>query len=169
MGGGTGTGIPEGMSTEEYFRINPPGRIPEKRIISLGFREPKELESKVIYVNLRLAREPVTELIESFRITKLYADLLSDQPFKCLHYTITPLKEGGKCQLSPEICQVREGDLTWREICNRFLADLVKLNNGIIDYSRTMLEGAEAYYAVRHESTQKWLELGLILESMGRA
>lgn len=173
MGGGTGTGIPEGMATEEYFRRNPPGRTPEKRIISLGFREPKELESKVIYVTLNLGRRPAFTSPSPYfsDITTLDADLISDCPFKHLDNIVTPLKEGGKCHIGREICQVRqsEGDLTWRGIYNRFLEDLVKSNNGAIDYSRMMLEGAEAYYAVRHESTKKWFELGLIVDSASRA
>lgn len=173
MGGGTVTGIPEGMTTEEYFRINPPGRTPEKRIISLGFREPKELESKIIHITLKLESRPVfTEPSPYFsNITTLAANILSDQPFTYRERTIAPLKEGGKCWISLEICQVRksEGDLTWRYIYNLFLEDLVKSNNGVLDYSRMMLEGAEAYHAIRHESTKKWMELGLILGTADRA
>ena len=109
MGGGTGTGLPEGMSAAEYFRLNPPGRI--RRIISPGLDKPSELERDIIYVTLSEREKKTDVVIES----------------NAQFYYCSELQKRFEINEFPEF-HIDHYDL--------LLEELVTFNNGVVDYFR---------------------------------
>lgn len=104
-----------------------------ERIISVGFKRPEELERDVIYVTLEK------------ELGGMSAHATSEQEF---NYTVratagNPLRETTKEATN------HEGRGDYFRDYNKFIEEIVKKNEGIIDYSRAIKEGSEAYRLMR--------------------
>lgn len=146
MDSGTDTGIPEGMSTEEYFRRNPLEQRRDKRKISVGFIKPNKLESNIIYVNLKFRSRPIVTYSTLPLITLLEADVVSKEKFNYYHVYTDDKKIESTAHT--ELGQIHVDNINWEYQCKNVLEELVKLNNGVVDYSRMIYEGAKAYKTI---------------------
>jgi len=106
----------------------------EQRTISLGFEEPSELDGNTIYATLQLRKER-----RPFRKEVIGVTAVSNEPFTY---------HGGSLDEHLLICNHKDAtsrtvnDSTWwYRGYQEFIDDLVKSNNGVLDYSRLIQEG----------------------------
>ena len=101
-----------------------------KRIILVGFKKPKSLEKDIIYVTLEK---------ETKKSTRARAISAKDFNYPCRAISGNILRETTK-----EITNA-EGIRGHLRNYNIFLEEIVKKNEGILDYSQAIKEGSEAY------------------------
>jgi hypothetical protein len=100
-----------------------------ERIVSVGFKRPKTLEGDIIYVTLE----------KEIGGHRAYA--VSAQEF---NYTVRATAGNPLRETTKEITNHEGREGHFRDY-NKFLEEIVEKNEGIIDYSRVIEEGSEAY------------------------
>ena len=118
MGGGTGTGLPKGMSAEEYFRLTSTAR----RIISPGIEVPSSLESNIIYVTFigNYKIDAIIESTEKFYFRSKNNDAVNRKKFKLPKF-------------NPDHYDI-------------LLEELVGRNDGVVDYHRARINILEPIF-----------------------
>ena len=104
----------------------------EKRLISIGFKEPKNLEGNVIYVTLTDALNPC-------------AKATSKEEF---NYTGRAIAGNILSETTKEISG-REGMRGHARNYWEVINELVEKNNGRLDWSKAIKEGCKAYDTMR--------------------
>ena len=124
----------------------------DKRKIYLGFEQPSTLEGNIIYVSFRLQVSEgveqrsggVTYVNLNLSGTKVItAEAVSNEDFVCHDRSL----DGSHLTLTRKQASTYTGSVShsWHRDYNEFLEDLVKSNDVVLDYSRLIKEGADAY------------------------
>jgi len=105
----------------------------KKRIIFIGFKEPKTLERDLIYVTLE-------------KEVDIKATAISDEEFK---YPIRAMAGNILRNTTKKADNLEGGPEPYFIDYNKFIEELVLKNNGVVDYSRAIEEGSEAYRKIK--------------------
>lgn len=104
----------------------------EQRVISLGFKKPKQLEGDIIYVNFTIREDDVA------------AEAVSNEEFEFNTIVIAGNPLHGKGKSTSTERGTKYGN-SYVIPYQGFINDLIQCNNGSVDYFRLILEGSRAH------------------------